>query len=313
MLNEYQKKLIDEKEKLRDVERLERQAVALRDELNKLQEKETNHKIKLDQEQVDVDKLEGVSITGIFMSLTGKKDEQLIQEKKEVVAAHLRWKEASEAKQDVEYELAELTKKINILGNPKENYHQLLMEKHQYLLHSSHEDGERSFYLLNKISDLSSDIKEINEALEAGTLASESLSYATESLTKAKNWGTVDMFGGGLISTSIKHSNIDTAKEEVHRSQQLLRKFSYELDDIGQTFKVDLSISGGLTFMDYFFDGLISDWLVQDKIHDSTEQVEKMRLEVNKTLDQLSQLLIETRQTNDSLQKEWQRIVEHAD
>ncbi|MRH44165.1 hypothetical protein GH741_16100 [Aquibacillus halophilus] len=252
MLNEYQKKLLNEKQKMREFNRLERETIGLKTELDKLADKENAYKRKLNQEQVDVEKLEGLSITGIFITLAGKKLERLDKEKREVVAAQLKWQEASEARQDVEKELADLAERMNRLGNPKEKYDEFLRQKQEYLLTTSHEDGERSFELLNKIADLNADSKEINEALDAGSLASKSLSDARESLNKAKNWGTLDMFGGGLISTSLKHSNMDTAREEVHRAQKLLRKFSYELEDIGHTFQVDLSISGGLTFMDYF-------------------------------------------------------------
>ena len=39
--------------------------------------------------------------------------------------------------------------------------------------------------------------KEKREAIEAGRRALNSLSAAKENLNSAKNWGLVDMFGGG--------------------------------------------------------------------------------------------------------------------
>lgn len=45
--------------------------------------------------------------------------------------------------------------------------------------------------------------KEKREAIEAGRKALNSLSAAKENLNSAKNWGLVDMFGGGFFSTML--------------------------------------------------------------------------------------------------------------
>ena len=51
--------------------------------------------------------------------------------------------------------------------------------------------------------------KEKREAIEAGQRALSSLRTAEENLNSAKNWGLVDMFGGGFFSTMLKHSKMD--------------------------------------------------------------------------------------------------------
>ena len=48
--------------------------------------------------------------------------------------------------------------------------------------------------------------KEKREAIEAGRRALNSLRTAKENLNSAKNWGLVDMFGGGFFTTLLKHS-----------------------------------------------------------------------------------------------------------
>ena len=48
--------------------------------------------------------------------------------------------------------------------------------------------------------------KEKREAIEAGQRALSSLRTAKENLNSAKNWGLVDMFGGGFFSTMLKHT-----------------------------------------------------------------------------------------------------------
>ena len=46
--------------------------------------------------------------------------------------------------------------------------------------------------------------KEKREAIEAGRRALNSLQTAKENLNSAKNWGLVDMFGGGFFHYDVK-------------------------------------------------------------------------------------------------------------
>ena len=57
--------------------------------------------------------------------------------------------------------------------------------------------------------------KEKREATEAGCRALNSLQAAKENLNSAKNWGLVDMFGGGFFTTMLKHSKMDQAKRNM--------------------------------------------------------------------------------------------------
>ena len=57
--------------------------------------------------------------------------------------------------------------------------------------------------------------KEKREAIEAGRRALNSLQTAKENLNSAKNWGLVDMFGGGFFTTMLKHSKMDQAKRNM--------------------------------------------------------------------------------------------------
>ena len=74
--------------------------------------------------------------------------------------------------------------------------------------------------------------KEKREAIEAGHRALNSLSTAKENLNSAKNWGLVDMFGGGFFSTMLKHSKMEQAKQNMEQAKYDLRNFSRELNDV---------------------------------------------------------------------------------
>ncbi|SDJ88179.1 hypothetical protein [Sediminibacillus albus] len=310
MLENYQNLLMAEKEKMREKEnlRLELEAAAL--QLEKITINEQRFKRKLDKEKVDVDKLEGISIKGLFIALAGKKDEVLDREKQELLEAQLKWKEARSARRELELEYRTLQTRIDELGFPEDAYNRLLEQKQQFLVRNGYQEGERVLQISETIAELRADSKEIHEALEAGRHASKALAKAEDALDSAKNWGTLDMFGGGIISTAIKHSRVDEAGEEVHQAQRLLRKYSHELNDIGETFTLDVSISGGWSVADYFLDGLITDWFVQGKINDSANQVRSVKNETDRSLIKLEELSAEVDQKIKELESDKKSLLE---
>lgn len=115
--------------------------------------------------------------------------------------------------------------------------------------------------------------KERMEAIEAGKRALVSLHKAEEQLESARNWGIVDILGGGFFTNLIKHSKMDNAQEYMVRAKDDLKQFSNELGDISENIDLGFNTSDFLTFADYFFDGLVADWMMQDRINSAKEQV----------------------------------------
>ena len=97
--------------------------------------------------------------------------------------------------------------------------------------------------------------KEKREAIEAGRRALNSLQTAKENLNSAKNWGLVDMFGGGFFTTMLKHSKMDQAKQNMEQAKYDLRNFSRELNDVNMACNLNIDTGDFLSFADYFFDG----------------------------------------------------------
>ncbi len=116
--------------------------------------------------------------------------------------------------------------------------------------------------------------KETLEAVNAGKQALQSLYAAREKLGSARNWGIYDMLGGGLISTMIKHSKMEDASGLMEQAKRDLHIFQRELRDIQVSFDLRMEISSFLSFADFFFDGLVADYLVQSRIAEAREQVQ---------------------------------------
>ena len=129
---------------------------------------------------------------------------------------------------------------------------------------------------------------EIEEAIDAGERALESLRNAQEKLRNAKNWGLVDLFGGGLFTDFMKHSKIKDARAYLEDAKKELKIFRRELKDVRICLNLDLEISDLLKITDFFFDNPVSDYLVQSKINETREQVDEAILQVESILSNLA-------------------------
>lgn len=129
--------------------------------------------------------------------------------------------------------------------------------------------------------------REVNEAIQAGTRALRSLQQARESLNSAGNWGIVDLLGGGLISTFAKHSKMNDAERQIEQARSDLRRFRKELTDVDAFADIHIETGDFLAFADYFFDGLIADWMMQSRINDAKQQVDNAIQKVETVLRRL--------------------------
>ena len=132
---------------------------------------------------------------------------------------------------------------------------------------------------------------EIREAIDAGERALRSLYVAQEKLKSARGWGIFDMLGGGLITDLVKHSKMEAASQSMEEAKYHLQRFRKELSDVNGNFNLQLNVGGFLSFADFFFDGLLADYLVQSKIAEARSQVDDAIIKVNRILNELKQAI----------------------
>ena len=132
--------------------------------------------------------------------------------------------------------------------------------------------------------------KEVQEAVAAGERALGSLRNAQKCLDGAKNWGIVDMLGGGLVSSLVKRSKMDDAAGYMEEAKADLRKFQKELRDVSVSMDLRMEIGSFLSFADVFFDNLFVDVMVQSKINEARDQVDEAIARVESLLVDLRRL-----------------------
>lgn len=88
--------------------------------------------------------------------------------------------------------------------------------------------------------------REMQEAVQAGERALQSLYAARDKLGSARNWGIFDMLGGGFISDFVKHSKMNDAAALMEQAKSDIQRFQRELRDVQVS--LDLRMKSAASF-----------------------------------------------------------------
>ena len=180
----------------------------------------------------------------------------------------------------VDKELADLTSERVQYTDCEQKYADLYEQKKAQLLQSGSEPALQIAAGTAKLQAVRNNVNEIQEAITAGIASKDSLNEVLRSLSKAEDWGTWDLMGGGLLCDLAKHSDIDDAQTEARQAQYLLRQFRTELVDVRIDSDLQVEVGSFAKFADFFFDGLFADWCMQSQINDSQANVESVEKQV---------------------------------
>ena len=118
---------------------------------------------------------------------------------------------------------------------------------------------------------------QINQALTLTDQLIAELDTAERQLSSARNWGFLDVLGGGLIVDLIKHSKLNNAKVSMDRVQYLLQELKRVLGGISMPGDYTMNVGGFETFADFFFDSGIVDVYMTAKIMSSLNEVRNLK------------------------------------
>ncbi len=118
---------------------------------------------------------------------------------------------------------------------------------------------------------------QINQALSLTDQLISELDQAERQLSSARNWGFLDVLGGGLITDLIKHSKLNNAKLSMERVNYLLQELKRVLGGISMPGDYSMNVGGFETFADFFFDSGIVDVYMTAKIMSSLNEVRSLK------------------------------------
>lgn len=293
------------KRRLEGAENQLKEAIVLRDELH----------TQLTKEQQDVVKLGKFSFMNKIKEWTGKWDEQMEKEIAEAAEAELKFNEVEKTVTDMEAEARRLREEMQ---NPdfayiEADWADFLKEKEAWI----RQNDSVANATLQKIADdrvrLHSIMREINEASDAGNTAIHALEAALDKLDSAEGLSTWDtFFGGGMIVSAMKYSEIDSSDDYVHRAQRALRHFETELMDVQNVATESFTINKNdiYTFTDVFFDNIFSDWTVHSRITDAKNKLHAVFQDVRQVQDRLTRKRAEMAHELERLDVQEKEIIE---
>lgn len=243
---------------------------------------------QLEKENRDVEELERASFSSLLARITGQMEQKMEKEVQEARIVELRFNDAKRVEKELLDELTKLKEEQYSLRNVKEEYKIALSMKRDQLSPSQLEEMDR---LQDELHDCQSTIKESKEALAAGEEAKELVEQAQRSLSSAQNWGIVDMIGAlDFIADMAKYQKINEAKQLMNELQMALRRFKTELVDVNFNAGFVVNISSFDTMMDFFFDNMFFDFMVQSKINDAKRQMDGIYDQINNIMAELESI-----------------------
>lgn len=260
-------------------------------------------------EQTDVDRLEGRSLSVFYYKVTGKLDDRLTKERQEAYAARVKYDAAAAELEGVDADIRRYQSERIALHGCEYRYETALRQKADAVKSAGGEQGEQLLRLEEHIARLDHQIKELGEAISAGNTARSTADQVLNQLSSAESWGTWDLLGGGLVADVVKHSHLDEAQSAIQRLQSQLRRFKTELADVTIHADVQVNVDGFLRFADYFFDGLFADWAVLDRIGQSTTQVQSTRHQIERVLSRLNDMTAAAQQEQARLRQQLDELV----
>ncbi len=240
-------------------------------------------KKQLIKENMDVDKMEKVSLTSVLTYINGSYDGKLEKEKMEALEVKLKYDSAEDELEMIEEKIKDIESKVEDVKKYEEEYIWLLKKKTDSI-----EDQDENFKkTINVITSIKNEIKEIDEAVVAGRQALNAFSSVINDLDTAKNWGIFDMLGGNFIANVGKHMKIDAARKSLSEAKGRLQIFERELKDVDVSSEVNIDMGSFMTVADFFFDNIFVDFMVQSKINDSLNKINQAYGHVKERLGSL--------------------------
>jgi DNA repair exonuclease SbcCD ATPase subunit len=234
------------------------------------------------------------------------------------VAAKLKHEQAEAHVSSLKEEVSNLETQLAALADADDAYRALLEQKAELLAKQDAELREQLSRLIEQLADTDSLLKELDEAESAGRSAATVIDSVIDSLDSAANWGKVDILGGGLLFTAIKHQHLNDARGLAWAAQDAIQRFLRELRDVDSSEEdsawgeLTLGIGDGTVALDHVFDGLLFDLLVQQKIGEARRTVEETKGQLLQKTGQLRLLRERAEQRAALLTEQWTTLVEVA-
>ncbi|MBP3915726.1 hypothetical protein [Clostridium sp.] len=285
MYNEINKKLEKLKEFIKLKKSLKEEVNILEDQLEKDEKKLYDLEKDLKKEKKDVDNLNKFSVSNIIATVLNNKENKLEKEEQEYLIVKSKYDELLANINILKKDLVSKRNKLKTLDNCEEEYNKVINEKIKLIKdYGSYDAKEKILNLDKRINNIINESRKIKEVYEVGKKLIREVSYAKDELKNAKNWGILDIVGGDMMSSIVKHNKIKKANDKFYKIKELISSFNKELGDIKLN---NISFSTITVTLDLFLDNIFTDISVQNKINDALNSIEEVKIKVERVMNEL--------------------------
>jgi len=234
------------------------------------------------KELKDLHEIETKGLKTFFYKVLGSKEKQIEKERQEYLTASLKFNEHQKSVEVLEFELELLQKKMKDSTELKKKLEVLKAQRENEILKTHPTLAKELLKISKEIDTTYGYRKELLDVDEVATKCVKSLNDMVNHLKEAKQWGNWDMVSsrgrGGRRAGYNKQASIDKAKNISVWVKHELINLNKELRDIGEHKEhFQLNMDNFNSFTDIFFDNLISDWVVQQKISNTLNNTASVR------------------------------------
>lgn len=240
---------------------------------------------KMNEELQDVIELEKKGVKAIFSKILGNIEQQLENERQEYLHEVLSYNSLVDELETLQFEARVLKEKIDKNADLEVQYKALSKEKERQILLSYPKHAKELRLMDNQVAVYEQLQKECIEALYSGEDLLKLLKHITGQLQHVKQWGVYKS------KTYAKNKYIDKAQQFIGAAQVKFNIFEKELRDIFPDFDLNLDSYHVRSFINNFYDGLITDWIVLKQLQvaiqstiAATHKVARLNAMVNQEL-----------------------------
>ena len=286
---DYDAALAELREKIRRKKKAQNLLAHFSEDAARLNSVMEDRKKEYEQEQEESDALQSATLTLLFYSLLGVKEDKLSKEESEALAAKAAYETAKAELDHVLNRQVELRAEIRSLGNCERYYEEMLAEKKAWLLANKEAVNAEVEALEAEKAAIIRDSKELKEAMESGQYALRVANSIVAALQSAQLLSIKDTMpsgrGGRSIGASVRDDEIDVKKRNalvrlnnsVQSLDKYLQDFAAELKDVSDIpmeYQLPTTRFGStLMFIDRWVDDLISEIVVDAKLNAMEKQM----------------------------------------
>lgn len=289
--------------------RLEAMLKELKAQQMPLQEKVEQLERKLLSEQRDVQRLEGRSLASFFYHVTGQMDAKLDEGRRECYAAQVKYDAAARELEAIRQDIECTEEDLADLADCEERYARAIEEKRIAIENAGTSLSEELLEKEAKLHFFQSQERELEEAITAGTAVLRIASDVLSSLRNMENISYLDRLGNNPLTDMAKHETLDDAQKNVEQLQIAMQRFNKELADVEIRENLQVSIEKMLKFSDSFFDDLLAESTVPERLRQARGQVDQALDLILGILRQLQTKLEEVRHKSRQLQSDVDTLI----